>query len=136
MNLKKGFEIQHAIDNLNWKYKNLKFSSNKSNVTSSSFQNSTEYRLLKLAEIQKQIDNLQFELAKVIRNLENFIENSTLDDKSKVILIRRYCYLETFDQISKCLGFTQRHIYRLHRNALKVVSTMSVSSQLDIHKKM
>ena len=94
-------------------------------MASSSFQNGTECKLIKLAEIKKQIDTLQQELQISVKHIIDFIEESALDDRSKVILIRRYGYLETFEDISKHTGFTLRHVYRLHSDALKNVSIMS-----------
>lgn len=129
--LKQGLKLKSKIDSLVWKYNNLRYSSGKPDMASSSFQNGTECKLIKLAEIKKQIDTLQQELQVSVKQIIDFIEESALDDRSKVILVRRYGYLETFEDISKHMGFTQRHVYRLHSNALKIVSDMSVSCHLD-----
>ncbi len=123
--LKQGLKLKSKIDSLVWKYNNLRYSSGKPDMASSSFQNGTECKLIKLAEIKKQIDTLQQELQVSVKQIIDFIEESALDDRSKVILIRRYGYLETFEDISKHTGFTLRHVYRLHSDALKNVSIMS-----------
>lgn len=133
MDIKQGFKLKSQIDALTWKYDSLRFSSSKPDNPSSSFQNGTENRLIKLAEIQKQIEALQNELEKVTYTIEEYIESTSMEDKLKVILIRRYCYLETFSKIANDLGFSERYIYSLHKNALKKISISSVSNHLDIN---
>ena len=121
MDIKQGFKLKSQIDALKWKYDNLRFSSSKPNNLSSSFQNSTENRLIKLAEIKKQIETLQHDLEEVTYTIEEYIENTSMEDKLKVILIRRYCYLETFKEISKHLGLSESYVYNLHGKALKII---------------
>lgn len=121
MDIKQGFKLKSQIDALNWKYDSLRFSSSKPDNPSSSFQNGTENRLIKLAEIKKQIEALQHELEKVTYTIEEYIESTSMEDKLKVILIRRYCYLETFSKISKELNFSESYIYKLHKIALKKI---------------
>ena len=133
MYIKQGFKLKSQIDALNWKYDSLRFSSSKPDNPSSSFQNGTENRLIKLAEIKKQIEALQHELEKVTYTIEDFIEKSNIDEKYQVVLIHRYCYLETFSKIANDLGFSERYIYNLHKNAMKKISISSVSNHLDIN---
>lgn len=132
--LNQGFEIQKKIEGLTFKYKNIYSQRSSDDISNSSRNNNTERKLIAGAYIKGRIELLQYDLLETVAAIEQFIEQSNIDEKYQVVLIHRYCYLEVFSKIAEQLNFSQRYVYQLHDRALKKISTSSVSNHLDNDK--
>lgn len=120
--LNQGFEIKKKIENLKFKYENIHSQHNSIENNTISKNNSNEIKFVKGTDIKIKIEVLEMNLDNITRNIEEFIEDSNIDEKYQVILIYRYCYLETFSKIASELNFSQRYIYQLHNIALEKIS--------------
>lgn len=64
-----------------------------------------------IKERKEEITNLQIELALEIDELPDF--------NQKQVLVNRYVYLKSWQEISKKVGYSEGYIFQLHRQALK-----------------
>ena len=80
-------------------------------------RNTSEDKLVKLADKSSEIDLKIDELVDFKITMGNHI-NQLEDERHRVILREHYINGLSFLEISKSLGYTERHLYRIHGDAL------------------
>ena len=80
-------------------------------------RNTSEDKLIKLADKSSEIDLKIDELVDFKITMGNHI-NQLEDERHRVILREHYINGLSFLEISKSLGYTERHLYRIHGDAL------------------
>ena len=80
-------------------------------------RNTSEDKLIKLADKSSDIDLKIDELVDFKITMGNHI-NQLEDERHRVILREHYINGLSFLEISKNLGYTERHLYRIHGDAL------------------
>ena len=80
-------------------------------------RNTSEDKLIKLADKSSDIDLKIDELVDFKIMMGNHI-NQLEDERHRVILREHYINGLSFLEISKNLGYTERHLYRIHGDAL------------------
>ena len=80
-------------------------------------RNTSEDKLIKLADKSSDIDLKIDELVDFKITMGNYI-NQLEDERHRVILREHYINGLSFLEISKNLGYTERHLYRIHGDAL------------------
>ena len=80
-------------------------------------RNTSEDKLIKLADKSSEIDSKVGELVDFKITMGNYI-NQLEDERHRVILREHYINGLSFLEISKNLGYTERHLYRIHGDAL------------------
>ena len=80
-------------------------------------RNTSEDKLIKLADKSSDIDLKIEELVDFKITMGNHI-NQLEDERHRVILREHYINGLSFLEISKNLGYTERHLYRIHGDAL------------------
>ena len=80
-------------------------------------RNTSEDKLIKLADKSSDIDLKINELVDFKITMGNHI-NQLEDERHRVILREHYINGLSFLEISKNLGYTERHLYRIHGDAL------------------
>ena len=80
-------------------------------------RNTSEDKLVKLADKSSEIDLKIDELVDFKITMGNHI-NQLEDERHRVILREHYINGLSFLEISKNLGYTERHLYRIHGDAL------------------
>ena len=81
-------------------------------------RNTSEDKLVKLADKSSEIDLKIDELVDFKITMGNHI-NQLEDERHRVILREHYINGLSFCEISKNLGYTERHLYRIHGDALQ-----------------
>ena len=81
-------------------------------------RNTSEDKLIKLADKSSEIDLKIDELVDFKITMGNRI-NQLEDERHRVILREHYINGLSFLEISKNLGYTERHLYRIHGDALQ-----------------
>ena len=81
-------------------------------------RNTSEDKLIKLADKSSDIDLKIDELVDFKITMGNHI-NQLEDERHRVILREHYINGLSFLEISKNLGYTERHLYRIHGDALQ-----------------
>ena len=81
-------------------------------------RNTSEDKLIKLADKSSEIDLKIDELVDFKITMGNHI-NQLEDERHRVILREHYINGLSFLEISKNLGYTERHLYRIHGDALQ-----------------
>ena len=81
-------------------------------------RNTSEDKLIKLADKSSEIDLKINELVDFKITMGNHI-NQLEDERHRVILREHYINGLSFMKISKNLGYTERHLYRIHGDALQ-----------------
>ena len=81
-------------------------------------RNTSEDKLIKLADKSSEIDLKINELVDFKITMGNHI-NQLEDERHRVILREHYINGLSFMEISKNLGYTERHLYRIHGDALQ-----------------
>ena len=81
-------------------------------------RNTSEDKLIKLADKSSEIDLKIDELVDFKITMGNHI-NQLEDERHRVILREHYVNGLSFLEISKNLGYTERHLYRIHGDALQ-----------------
>ena len=81
-------------------------------------RNTSEDKLIKLADESSDIDLKIDELVDFKITMGNHI-NQLEDERHRVILREHYINGLSFLEISKNLGYTERHLYRIHGDALQ-----------------
>ena len=81
-------------------------------------RNTSEDKLIKLADKSSDIDLKINELVDFKITMGNHI-NQLEDERHRVILREHYINGLSFLEISKNLGYTERHLYRIHGDALQ-----------------
>ena len=81
-------------------------------------RNTSEDKLIKLADKSSDIDLKIDELVDFKITMGNYI-NQLEDERHRVILREHYINGLSFLEISKNLGYTERHLYRIHGEALQ-----------------
>ena len=81
-------------------------------------RNTSEDKLIKLADKSSEIDLKIDELVDFKITMGNHI-NRLEDERHRVILREHYINGLSFLEISKNLGYTERHLYRIHGDALQ-----------------
>jgi DNA-directed RNA polymerase specialized sigma subunit len=82
-----------------------------------------------VVDYEKEADEMIDHLIELRVEIEGTID-SVRDEKLREVLERRYLYFETWKQIAANMKYSVRTIYRLHDDALKVVSECHRMSQL------
>ena len=80
-------------------------------------RNTSEDKLIKLADKSSEIDSKVDELVDFKIKMGDHI-NEIEDIKYRIILREHYINGLSFCEISKSLGYTERHLYRIHGDAL------------------
>ncbi len=80
-------------------------------------RNTSEDKLVKLADKSRDIDLKIDELVDFKITMGNHI-NQLEDERHRVILREHYINGLSFCEISDILGYTERHLYRIHGDAL------------------
>ena len=80
-------------------------------------RNTSEDKLIKLADKSSEIDSKVDELVDFKIKMGDYI-NQLEDERHRVILREHYINGLSFLEISKNLGYTERHLYRIHGDAL------------------
>lgn len=80
-------------------------------------RNTSEDKLVKLADKSSDIDLKINELVDFKITMGDYI-NQLEDERHRVILREHYINGLSFLEISKNLGYTERHLYRIHGDAL------------------
>ena len=80
-------------------------------------RNTSEDKMVKLADKSSEIDLKIDELVDFKITMGNHI-NQLEDERHRVILREHYINGLSFLEISKSLGYTERHLYRIHGDAL------------------
>ena len=80
-------------------------------------RNTSEDKMVKLADKSSDIDLKIDELVDFKITMGNYI-NQLEDERHRVILREHYINGLSFLEISKNLGYTERHLYRIHGDAL------------------
>ena len=80
-------------------------------------RNTSEDKLIKLADKSSEIDLKIDELVDFKITMGNHI-NQLEDERHRVILREHYINGLSFCEISDILGYTERHLYRIHGDAL------------------
>ena len=80
-------------------------------------RNTSEDKMVKLADKSSEIDSKVDELVDFKITMGNHI-NQLEDERHRVILREHYINGLSFLEISKNLGYTERHLYRIHGDAL------------------
>lgn len=90
-------------------------------VTSSQSTSCVEKSALRIValsdEIQRDITRLD-DIMKAIRQVISRVENNDME----CVLQMRYLSFMSWCEITKCLGYSEGHVFRLHRLALKKVN--------------
>ena len=73
-----------------------------------------------ILDLEKTIDKKCEELMDAQNAVNNYINNN-MHPPYSVILIRRYAYFQTWEQIASELNYSVPHCYRLHETALKMI---------------
>ena len=81
-------------------------------------RNTSEDKLIKLADKSSEIDLKIDELVDFKITMGDHI-NQLEDERHRVILREHYINGLSFLEISKNLGYTERHLYRIHGDALQ-----------------
>ena len=81
-------------------------------------RNTSEDKLIKLADKSSDIDLKIDELVDFKITMGDYI-NQLEDERHRVILREHYINGLSFLEISKNLGYTERHLYRIHGDALQ-----------------
>ena len=81
-------------------------------------RNTSEDKLIKLADKSSEIDSKVDELVDFKIKMGDHI-NQLEDERHRVILREHYINGLSFLEISKNLGYTERHLYRIHGDALQ-----------------
>ena len=81
-------------------------------------RNTSEDKLVKLADKSSEIDSKVDELVDFKIKMGDHI-NQLEDERHRVILREHYINGLSFLEISKNLGYTERHLYRIHGDALQ-----------------
>ena len=81
-------------------------------------RNTSEDKLIKLADKSSEIDLKIDELVDFKITMGNHI-NQLEDERHRVILREHYINGLSFCEISDILGYTERHLYRIHGDALQ-----------------
>ncbi len=100
-------------------------STNRDERVQTSKKNSTDDKFAAYADYSRQVDEMTAQLIKyrgelliVLSGMEN--------EKYKFLLIERYINCKTWEQVSDSIGLKDvRHIYRLHKKALRSVKIPS-----------
>lgn len=80
-------------------------------------RNTSEDKLIKLADKSSDIDLKVDELIDFRIKMGDYIDQLD-DERHRVILRERYINGLSFCEISKNVGYTERHLYRIHGDAL------------------
>ena len=80
-------------------------------------RNTSEDKLVKLADKSSEIESKVDELVDFKIKMGDHI-NQLEDERHRVILREHYINGLSFLEISKSLGYTERHLYRIHGDAL------------------
>ena len=80
-------------------------------------RNTSEDKLIKLADKSSEIDSKVDELVDFKIKMGDHI-NQLEDERHRVILREHYINGLSFCEISDILGYTERHLYRIHGDAL------------------
>lgn len=80
----------------------------------------TERLAIEIAEVQKEIIEEQTRLIQKQKEISHMIENI---DNSVIydILHRRYIQCQSWKDIAKQTGYSEPHLYRLHKKALGII---------------
>lgn len=81
-----------------------------------SFQTSKiESLTAQLVDMERELEDLRGELIEVSIRLPEEILELVKDRRAAQVLIRRYCYLETFKEIASDMKFSLSQIFKLHQ---------------------
>ena len=80
-------------------------------------RNTSEDKLIKLADKSSEIDSKVDELVDFKITMGDYISQLE-DERHRVILRERYINGLSFREIAKIVGYTERHLYRIHGDAL------------------
>lgn len=85
-----------------------------------SFQTSKiESLTAEIVDAERELENLRGEFIEVSIRLPKKISELVKDRRAAQVLIRRYCYLETFKEIATSLNYSQSQIFKLHQRGKK-----------------
>lgn len=88
-----------------------------------------------IAKLEIQINAELQRLIGLKQNIHNLIE-SVEDDVYRIILQKKYIHGESDKKIGDCIGFSERHIARLHNRALeKICCIMQTCQQMSLNVK-
>ena len=80
-------------------------------------RNTSEDKLIKLADKSSEIDSKVDELVDFKITMGDYISQLE-DERHRVILRERYINGLSFREIAKIVGYTERHLHRIHGEAL------------------
>lgn len=95
----------------------LKATDYSNEVVSTTKRNTNEEKLVKLADKSSDIDLKIDELVDFKITMGNYIDQLE-DERHRVILREHYINGLSFCEISEILGYTERHLHRIHGEAL------------------
>lgn len=95
----------------------LKATDYSNEVVSTTKRNTNEEKLVKLADKSSDINLKIDELVDFKITMGNYIDQLE-DERHRVILRERYINGLSFCEISEILGYTERHLHRIHGEAL------------------
>ena len=72
-----------------------------------------------IADASRHIDKMKEQLVEAEIHLEQQINVEVTDITARALLILRYVHCKCFQEISKILGYSESHIYRLHSRILQ-----------------
>ena len=133
MNLEKYCEIKEELKNIELILQELNtqlYNIRRSNITDMPKARGNNYTNNKIVNLIKKID---IEKEKYIKKYEKcFDEYMIINDiinkfegLEKRILIERYIYDKTWDDIAKDIGYSRMQVYRIHQNIIKKLENVT-----------
>ena len=89
----------------------------------SSHENNSNKNIDKLIDLSREIDVDVGILLDIQKDIKSTI-NKLTDNKYRLVLINRYVNCLSFEQCAIVLNYDIRHIYRLHKEALKIIKNV------------
>jgi len=76
---------------------------------------------VRIADIEKDLDDMQEEITFLIKWASREIDR-VADDFHRRILTKRYVFCERWDIIAWDMGYSKAHIFRIHKDALEYIT--------------
>ena len=80
--------------------------------------NSSEMNFIRWSELKKEVDELQFKLLKIDRDVDKVLK-LLKNPNEYVVLYSRYIRRLSWQEISEASKYSEQHTYRLHKDGIE-----------------
>ena len=133
MNLERYCEIKEELKNIELILQELNtqlYNIRRSNITDMPKSRGNNYTNNKIVNLIKRIDiEKEKYIEKYEKCFDEYLKMSNIINKfeglEKRILIERYIYDKTWDDIAKDIGYSRMQVYRIHQNIIKKLENVT-----------